>query len=107
VYFIIYRLFEQKRLKCIFKNSKCFECDQNEVFQRNNSFSIVKKCWPLPVLKVCKVFNGESVNDQCTEHLTLTDSFKIKYAPVVSSDVDKNFLRMSRNVCFRTLCSTQ
>jgi hypothetical protein len=87
VYFIIYRLFEQKglalseSLNIFSKNLECFECDQNEVFQRNKSFSAVKKCRPLPILEICKVFNGESVNDQCIEHLTLTDSFKIKYAP--------------------------
>jgi hypothetical protein len=108
VYFIIYRLFERKgltlseSLNVVSKIQNALNAIKKEVFQRNNSFSAVKKCWPLPVLKICKVFNGESINERRTERLTLTDSFKIKYAPVISRDVDKNFLRMGRNFCFRT-----
>jgi hypothetical protein len=53
------------------------------VLSEKNAHSAVNKAGYHQLLKVSKVFNGDSLIDQCIEDLTLTDILKIKHATIV------------------------
>jgi hypothetical protein len=59
---------------------RCFREKMHSVLSKNIGY--------YQLLKISKVFNGESPIDQCIEHLTLTDILIIKYRPVISYDVE-------------------
>jgi hypothetical protein len=58
---------------------RCFKEKMHSVLSKNAGYH--------QLLEISEVFNGESLIDQCIEHLTLTDILKKIYAPIISCEL--------------------